>query len=73
MIPVELTASEKAIEERLSSDSRRTDGKTLDLATYRALRESGVFGKPRIPEPRLVIDTEKLTPAESAGRIAALL
>lgn len=73
MIPVELTASERAIEERLASDSRRRDGKTLDLAAYRILREKGVFETPRIPAPRLILDTDRMIPSECADRIAALL
>jgi hypothetical protein len=73
MIPIELTAPERVIEERLGSESRRLDGKTLDPAAYRILRSRGVFDSPRIPAPRLVIDTERTEPAESARRIAALV
>jgi hypothetical protein len=73
MIPVELLASERAIEERLGSESRRIERKTLGVAAYRELREKGVFDSPRILKPRLRLDTEALSPAESAERIAALL
>lgn len=72
MIPVELTASEEAIEERIVSESRRIERKTLGLAAYRELREEGVFVTPVIPTPRLTIDTEKLSPSEAAEKIATL-
>jgi hypothetical protein len=73
VIPVELVASEAAIESRLGSESRRIEGKTLGLAAYRDLRAKGVFETPVMPAPRLRLDTERLSPAESAERIAALL
>jgi hypothetical protein len=73
VIPVELTASEGAIEARLGNASRRKEGKTLDVKMYRALRVKGTFESPRIAAPRLTLDTEKLSPAEAAEQIAALL
>jgi hypothetical protein len=73
VIPVELTASEMAIEERIGSASRLKEGKTLDVGTYRALRERGVFETPKIAAPQLTIDTEANSLAQSALRITALL
>jgi hypothetical protein len=73
VIPVELVASETAIEERLGSESRRLEGKTLDARTYRELREKGVFDSPVISNPRLRIDTEVVSPAKAAEEIAALI
>ena len=73
IMPVELTASEKAIETRLGSESRRMERKTLSAEIYRDLSAKGVFDTPRILNPRLSLDTELLSPAESAERIAALL
>jgi hypothetical protein len=73
IIPVELIASEKAIEERLGSESRRMERKTMSAETYRELRAKGVFETPRILSPRLTLDTEALNPAESAERIASLI
>ena len=73
VITVELTASEALIEARLGSDSRRRDGKVMDAAMYKRLRLRGVFETPVIPSPRLKIDTGKLSPAEAAERIAALV
>jgi MoxR-like ATPase len=73
VIPVELTAPEEEIERRLASESRLADGKTLDAAGYRRLRESGAFLSPRIRGSRLVLDMGRLSPAEAAARIGSLL
>ncbi|HXQ79677.1 MAG TPA: shikimate kinase [Opitutaceae bacterium] len=72
VFPVELTASESAIEARIGSPSRRRDGKTLDLRAYRELRARGAFQSPVVRSPRLRLDTERMTPAEAAAKIAAL-
>jgi len=48
VVPVELTASESAIEARIGAHSRRRDGKMLDLQTYRELRARGAFESPVI-------------------------
>ncbi len=73
VIPVELTAPEAEIERRLGSDSRRRDGKLIDVALYCRLRETGVFDTPVLPAPRLRLDTTALAPAAAAARIAALV
>ncbi len=73
VIAVELAADEAAIEERIAAESRKREGKLVDLELYRRLRDSGVFDSPVLPPPRLRIDTTRLSPAESARAIAALL
>ena len=73
VIPVELTASEAAIEARIESASRRQEGKLLDVKTYRELRRRGALATPVIAAPRLTLDTGALTPAQSARRIASLV
>lgn len=73
VIPVELVASEHEIESRLGSESRRQDGKTLDANAYRELSGRGAFDKPVIPGCRLKLDMGRLSPAEAAEQIAALL
>jgi hypothetical protein len=73
VIPVELTASESEIEARLGNESRRVERKLLDADVYRTLRAKGVFDSPVIPNPRLSLDTGRLSPAEAADRIAAVL
>jgi hypothetical protein len=73
VIPVELVASEGEIEARLGNESRRIERKTLDLETYRTLQAKGTFDSPTVPAPRLTVDTGKLSPAEAAELIAALI
>jgi hypothetical protein len=73
IIPVELTADEAEIERRLGAASRHDKRKLTDLALYRRLRDAGVFRSPVIPPSRLRLDTGRLTPAEAAERIAALV
>ena len=73
VIAVELTAPESAIEARMANRSHVENGKLTDLALYRQLRDAGVFKTPVIPTPRLRLDTGKLTSAQSAEHIMALL
>jgi hypothetical protein len=68
VIPVELTASEEAIEARIGSASRRLDGKVLDLGTYRQLRSRGAFEHPSIRSPRS--EPGHGQPAAAGGRQA---
>ena len=73
VIPIELTASESTIEERLGAESRKREGKTLDAHTYRVLRMRGAFDSPVIPSPVASISTDTAAPEQVAERIAALL
>lgn len=73
VIPVELVASEEAIEARLGEESRRREGKTLDAHAYRILRMRGAFDSPVIRSPHPPLDTQALSPEQAAERIAALL
>jgi len=73
VIPIELTAREAEIERRIDTASRRQHGKLVDRALYRKLRDSGVFGTPVMPSPRLRVDTGQVTPPEAAERIIAAL
>lgn len=72
ILPVELTAPEQEIERRLCSASRRQHGKLVDLALYRQLRAAGVFTAPRIPSPRLRLDTTAFSPEAAAREITRL-
>jgi hypothetical protein len=73
VIPVELFANESKIEERIGSESRRREGKVMDVPMYRNLRARGAFDSPVIPAPRLRIDTGEISPAEAAVQIASLV
>jgi hypothetical protein len=67
---VELVCSEVEIERRIESESRSKYGKLNSREDYEALRDSGAFAYPPLPEPALRIDTGEHTPAEAARRIA---
>ncbi len=73
VIPIELAASEAAIESRLDAASRRSTKKLVDLALYRELRDRGTFTTPVVPASRLTVDTTVQSPNETAARIVALL
>jgi hypothetical protein len=73
VIPIELIASEPAIEARMGSVSRIQEGKTLTLDAYQELRAKGTFDSPVIRSPRITLDTEKMKPEAAAARISALL
>jgi hypothetical protein len=67
---VSLTASEEAIERRLSAPSRREHRKLADLELYRDLRSRGVFASPVLPAPHLALDTETMSAEKAAAAIA---
>ena len=73
VIPIELVANETAIEQRLASASRHTDGKLVDRELYRRLRADGVFNSPVILAPRVRIDTTTHSPTASAALITGAL
>lgn len=73
VIPIELTASEAAIEQRLTAPSRHEHRKLVDLALYRRLRAEGVFASPRAPAAALRLDTETCSAIEAAARIQTFL
>ena len=73
VISVRLRASEAAIEARLATSQRQGFRKLTDLPLYRQLRAAGTFDSPVIPQTDLQIDTETLSPLESAKVIARLV
>ena len=71
LLSVSLTASEAAIEARLSAPSRHEHRKLVDLPLYRQLLAKGTFATPVIPRNDLVIDTGRMTASEAAAEITA--
>lgn len=71
ILPVGLTASEAAIEDRLTTSQRQGFRKLTDLQLYRQLRDQGTFKSPVIPRTDLKIDTASHAPADAARKIAA--
>jgi chloramphenicol 3-O-phosphotransferase len=69
---VELLCSQREIERRIGSASRREFNKLASPGQYRALKREGAFRYRRI-KSEIRIDSTKAQPAESAARIAAML
>jgi len=70
---VELSCSPAAIAQRLGQPSRHRFGKLTDPDLYRRIEESGGFAFPPLPAAALRVDTEALTPEQSAAAIVAAL
>jgi hypothetical protein len=70
---VELLCSPAAVLQRLGQPSRHRFGKLTDPVLYRSIEDSGGFAFPPLPAPALRVDTEALTPEQSAAAIVAAL
>lgn len=66
---IELKCSDDEVLRRIDNDSRKQFGKLTDKAVYRHFKSIGGFDFPPLPKPFLNIDTEKLSPEESAKAI----
>lgn len=66
---IELLCSENEVENRLTNVSRAEFGKLRDLEFYRALRESGQFEYPFMPNAHLSINSEQMSASESVKLI----
>ena len=70
---VELLCSDAEVVRRIGNNSRAKFGKLLDADVYREFKETGGFDFPALPEPMVVIDTERNTPDQAATAINAQL
>ena len=70
---MELVCSDEEVFRRIGNDSRAKFGKLLDADVYRDVKEIGGFDFPALPEPILIIDTERNTPEQAASAINAQL
>ena len=73
IVYIELLCSDDAVLERIDNESRKQFGKLVDKELYTQLKEGGTFAFLKLPEPLLQVDTEKLTPDESAETIQQAL
>ena len=69
---VDLRCAEPELERRLSDPSRSSFGKLHSPEQYRALRDSGALEFPPL-RADLVVDTDALSPLESAQKVSAKL
>ena len=73
VVYIELLCSEEVVLERIDDESRRQFGKLVDKTLYTQLKAEGSFAFPPLPAPTFQVDTETLTPEESARAIVAVL
>jgi hypothetical protein len=67
---VELTCEERELRRRMDTPSRRQYTKLTSWAKYQELKAGGAFSAPKLPDPDLIVDTEKIKPKSAALQIA---
>lgn len=70
---IELKCSESVIEERIENESRAAFAKLHSVEFYKQLRDEGTFHFPSLPEPLLVIHTDRATPQRAVQMIVEKL
>jgi AAA domain len=70
---VELVCSLEEIKRRINSPSRLEYGKLSSLDLFEKLYAAGEFDEPRMPPPRLTVDTGRIDPAQAAAGICEAL
>lgn len=70
---VELICPVAELKQRLATPSRSQHGKLTSVELFDQLTAQGSFDSPRMPLPRLTIDTSLCSPHEAAQRIAQTL
>ena len=63
---VELLCSDDEVARRISNPSRSKFGKLTNATVYKEFRAQGGFDFPPLPKPVTTVNTERLTPNESA-------
>jgi hypothetical protein len=67
---IELRCARETILRRVGEASRTKFGKLTDPVLYQELEAAGAFEFPPLPDPLLVVDTDKVTPIDAAAQIA---
>lgn len=70
---VEILCDQDALEARLDTPNRRQMKKLLSVELFRELLGQGVFDSPRMPAPRLLVNTTRQSPSQSAAEIVNAL
>jgi hypothetical protein len=70
---VELTCPVAELKQRLASAPRSQHGKLTSVELFDQLAAQGSFDSPRMPPPRLTVDTSLCSPRQAAERIAQVL
>lgn len=70
---VELLCAPETVRERLASADRAAFKKLTDVNLYNQLEAGGGFDYPRLPDPRVTVDTAAMDPDQAAAAIKAAL
>src|SRR5882757_10282648 len=68
---VEVVCDPAELERRMDTPERRNHKKLVSLELFRKLQTDGVFESPKLPPPRLTLDSSHTSPLENAQKIAA--
>jgi hypothetical protein len=66
---IELSCEQGELERRIQDPSRSEFGKLSSIEQYRALKESGAFDFPILPQPELSLDITDSSPTDAAELI----
>lgn len=70
---VELVCPAAELKRRMDSPSRQSYRKLISVDLFEQLQAKGSFDSPKMPEPRVRLDTSLFTPTEAAAEIARRL
>ncbi len=69
---VEVVCDAAELERRMDTPERRNHKKLVSLELFRKLQADGVFDSPKLPPPRLTLNSTHTSPLENAQEIATL-
>src|SRR5215475_1317804 len=68
---VEVVCDPAELERRMDTQERRQHKKLVSLELFRKLKTDGVFDSPKMPLPKLTLNSTRTSPHENAAEIAA--
>lgn len=68
---IEVVCDPAELERRLDTQDRRQHKKLVSVEHYRKLKADGVFDSPKMPLPKLTLNSTQTSPRENAKEIAA--
>lgn len=68
---VEVVCDPAELEKRMDTQDRRQHKKLVSLELYRKLKAEGVFDSPKMPVPKLTLNSTQTAPKQNAMEIAA--
>lgn len=68
---VEVVCEPAELERRMDTQDRRQHKKLVSLELYRKLKVSGIFDSPKMPLPKLTLNSTRTSPGQNAMEIVA--